>query len=117
MNNGKDIYNLLLVTAYTGGFDSKYFNQLNLINDDELFGISMKLLLEIQELIEAGYTINDIREMIIKIDFKEKGYDLLLWQEELLKKDALYILDVRYEIWINNKKIKRKKEKITCENE
>ena len=97
-------------------------NALSLINgnyddflitgDDKLLGYSMELLLEIQELIEEGYTKDEIRGMIIQTNFRKNDNNISEWEEEMLKKDALFILDIRYEIWLKNKH--EKKLKKTC---
>ncbi len=89
---------MAIATMFGGPYadDFCYFN-------DKLLGYSVSLVGEIDELLEAGYTKEEIITFIRESDFTLNDPELTKEDEEYLKNRSFEILDIRYELYIERK--------------
>ena len=82
-----------------------FLNPYDYVSSEKMLGFSVQLLLEITEYIESGYSKNEIQKMI---DNMKKPHELNFDEFDDLKRDGYSMLDIRYGIYLENSK-KRKK--------
>ena len=104
MNNKKEIYQLLSLMMGIGGMNNNYNNDFLIFGDEKLLNYSVSLVLEIDDLLEQGYTKEEITELINKSNFCEKDSELSSEEGVILKEYAYHILDIRYELFMESKK-------------
>ena len=76
--------------------------------DERLMSYSVSLVSEIIELLDGGYSYDEIKTIIMECDFIKNDPELTAKEGEFLRKDALRILDIRYKIYVEDKNIKKK---------
>lgn len=92
--DNKKILNMLLGISGIYGYEFVYSDMLY---NDKLLNYSVKLLLEIEELLDKGYSKEEVINLIIESDFK-KNNEINKEEEKLLKEDAVRILDTRIKV-------------------
>lgn len=102
----KDIYKLLAIMMSIGdGTYSDYY----MFSNDKLMGYSVNLIIEIDELLDMGYTEEEIGKIITKCDFMKNDFELTEEDGEYLRNYALKVLPIRYELYSEEKDKKIKK--------
>ena len=103
-----NIFNLLgLFTAMGGNDDFLYL-------DDKMMRYSVSLVMEIDDLLDKGYKYEDIAKLIENCDFKNLDSDLDEEEIMFLRNHTFRLLDIRYELYLDDKKIKKLEK--TCDN-
>lgn len=92
--DNKKILNMLLGISGIYGYEFAYYDMLY---NEKLLNYSVKLLLEIEELLDKGYSKEEVMNLIIESDFK-KNNEINKEEEKLLKADAIRILDTRIKV-------------------
>ena len=92
--DNKKILNMLLGISGIYGYEFVYSDMLY---NEKLLNYSVKLLLEIEELLDKGYSKEEVMNLIIESDFK-KNNEINKEEEKLLKEDAVRILDTRIKV-------------------
>lgn len=106
-NEYKSINNLLSLIMSISNTD-KYYDDFMLF-DEKLMGYSVSLVMEIDELLEKEYQKEEIAEIINNTNFLETDPTLNQEEAEYLKKYALKILNIRYNLYLEEKDKKIKK--------
>jgi len=96
---------LMLSISASCGYDSYM-----MMASEEFMNGSVSLVLEIDDLLDNGYSKDEIRMLIEKCDFSKK---MLLTEEETedFRNYAYYLLNIRYNLYLDEKsgdKIKKK---------
>lgn len=104
MDNQKEIVYLLSLMMGIGGMNNNPYNDFLIFGDVKLLNYSVSLVLEIDDLLEQGYTKEEITELINKSNFCEKDLELSSEEGVILKKHAYHILDIRYHLFMESKK-------------
>ena len=108
MSTKELIYKTLsLMTALSNLNDNPY-NDIMMMYDERLMSYSVSLVSEIIELLDGGYSYDEIKELILECDFVKIYPELAKEEGEYLRKDALKMLDIRYQIYMEDKNIKKK---------
>ena len=87
----------LLAMPMTLGAVSEYVDYY-LCSDEKLLNYSVSLVIEIDELLDKGYTKDEITDMIKKCDFCEKDQELTEEDGEYLRRHSIKMLDIRYDL-------------------
>ena len=82
-----------------------FLNSYDYICNEKVFNYSVQLLTEIMELIESGYSKEKIMELIDNINVS----DMEQYELESLKLEGYRMLNIRYKIYMENKKIRKYK--------
>ena len=85
------------------GSMGNYMDDFLLFGNDKLLGYSVSLIGEIDELLEAGRSKEEIASLIQESDFSLKDPELTKEDSALLKKDALRTLEIRYQLFLEEK--------------
>ena len=101
-----NIYTLLTLPAVFGTMANSYTDYIMLSND-KVLDYSISLVIEIDELLEKGYSKEEIADLIMNCDFTIKDSELTKEDNEHLKIYALRTLDIRYELY-NEANVTRK---------
>lgn len=104
------MYKLFSLPLALGGMYSMWYYFLG---KDELMGYSVSLVMEIDELLDMGYSIEKIEEIIKKCDFVSINPYLTEEDAELLRNYSLRMLPIRYELYIKEKEAKGLKKRLT----
>lgn len=101
----KDNIDKFLAMTMTMGntYSSSYTDDVCFF-DYKLLGYSTRLACEIDDLLEEGYTKEEISTLIRKSDFTLNNPDLTEEEGEYLKERAFYLLEIRYKLF-NEKSI------------
>ena len=68
--DNKKILNMLLGISGVYGYEFSYYDMLY---NEKLLNYSVKLLLEIEELLDKGYSKEEVLDLIIESDFKKNN--------------------------------------------
>lgn len=99
---GDLISKTLALMAMLGNLSDIPYDDM-MMYDEKLMSYSISLVGEIDDLIEEGYTKEEITEIIMKNDFRINHPELTKEEAEFLRKDALRILNIRYRIHMEEK--------------
>lgn len=100
----ENVNKLLSLMMGIGGMNNNPYNDFLIFGDKKLLNYSVSLVLEIDDLLEQGYTKEEITELINMSNFCEKDHSLSNEEGEILKNYAYHILEIRYELFIESKK-------------
>ena len=100
---GDLISKTLALMAMLGNLSEMPYDEMMIMGDEKLMSYSISLVGEIDDLIEEGYTKEEITEIIMKNDFRINHPELTKEEAEVLRKDALRILNIRYRIHMEEK--------------
>ena len=95
----KPIYQLFAIFATLAVTPYNTFMESN----EKVMGHIFVLTSEINELLEQGYSKEEIQDLIINCNYKQKDESLTDEECKYLKNEALKILDIRYRIYLENK--------------
>ena len=109
MNNKKVIFQLVSLMMGIGGMNNNPYNDFLIFGDKKLLNYSVSLVLEIDDLLEQGYTKEEITELINKSNSCEKDSELSSEEGVILKEHAYHILEIRYHLFMEIKKEEKKK--------
>ncbi len=104
----EEISKLLAFAMSLGSINNKYSDYF-MFSDEKLMGYSVSLVMEIDELLEKGYTKEEITKIIIECDFMANDSELTKEEAEYLRNYALRMLPIRYELYLKEKEKKVKK--------
>lgn len=107
-----DIYKLLALPMLLGNINNTY-SEYFMFSNEKLMGYSVSLIMEIDELLDNGFTKEEINTLIMECNFINNYPELTKEEGEYLRKYSLRMLDIRYRLYLEEReKIKRlKKEK------
>ena len=107
MENKREIYELLsmMMSIGNGNTYTDYF----MFSNEKLMGYSVSLIMEIDELLDKGYSKEDITIIIMECDFMKNDPELINEEAEYLRGYALRMLDIRYKLYLEEKEQKVKK--------
>ncbi len=108
MYNGELIYKVLSFMLTLNNLSDNPYDDIMFMYDEKLMGYSVSLIGEIDELLDKGYSYDEIKEIIRECDFVNNDPELTKEEGEFLRKDALRILNIRYRLYEEEKKIKKK---------
>ncbi len=107
MNN--IIYKFLSLSLALATTDETYMD-MYMFTNEKLTNYSVSIIIEIDNLLNEGYTKEEITEMINKTNFADQDPELTKDEANLIKNDALRILDIRHKLYLEEKdNIKKKK--------
>ncbi len=95
-----DIPKLLSIPLLLGGMYGSY-DDFIFCGNDKLMGYSVGLVGEIDDLLDKGYSKDEISEMIKESSFDNP--DLTKEESTILKNHSYHLLDIRYGLFIENK--------------
>lgn len=98
-----NIYKLLALSMSLSSYDDF------LLCDEKLMGYSVNLVIQINDLLDEGYTKEEIYKMIEETNFKERIDNLSDEEAIVLKNEAFRLLEIRYDIYVENNDIKKRK--------
>ena len=101
-----DINKLLAIPLALGMINGEY-QDYYMFGNEKLMSYSVSLLIEVDELLESGYTKDEIITMIKESDFCEKDPNLTKEESEYLKSYSIRMLDVRYRLYMEKNSIKK----------
>ena len=110
-NEYQGMLKLLSLIMSIGNMNDQSYNDLMYMYDEKLMGYSVSLVMEIDELLDDGYTKKEIIEIINNCDFQKNDPELTCEEALYLRKESLRLLDIRYKIYLDNKckeKIKKR---------
>ncbi len=107
MDNKKEIYKLLATMMSIGNVNT--YTDYYMFSDEKLMGYSVSLIMEIDDLLDSGYSREEIFKIIMECDFMANDSELTKEEAEYLRSYALRMLDVRYELYLEEKEQKVKK--------
>ncbi len=106
------IYKLLALSMTLGKIGDVY-NDYYIYSNEKLMGYSVSLVMEIDELLDNGYTKYEITNLIMGTDYTNIDPELTREDGEYLRKYSLKMLDVRYRLYMEEKQSKESsKEKV-----
>ena len=108
--NDAMIYKLFSLPFALAGMDPMNYY---LFDNEKLMGLSISLLIEIDELFDMGYSMEKIEEIIKKCDFVSKNPELTKEDAEWLRNYSLNILPIRYRLYNEEKEGKGLKKRLT----
>ena len=108
MNNPELFYRLFSLITSISNLDNDPYDYIMMMDNEKLMGYSVSLVGEIDELLNKGYTYDEIKDIIMTCDFVKNDPELTNEEGEFLRKDALRILNIRYKIYLEDKNIKKK---------
>ena len=111
MSGKKNLYKLLSLIMGIGNLSNEELKYLDMPFNEKLMSYSISLVVEIDDLIDEGYSYDEIKEFIRTCDFKKNDKDLTEEEENYLRMDAYRILKIRYNIYNEDKEEERVKEK------
>lgn len=103
-----DIYKLLALTMSLGQMNDIYSDYF-MFSNEKLMGYSVSLVMEIDELLDKGYTKEEITKIIVECDFVTSDSELTKDEAEYLRNYSLRMLDIRYKLYLEEKEQKVKK--------
>ena len=82
------------------------YSDYYMLSNEKLMSYSISLIMEIDELLENGYTKDEITKIIDECDFCANDPELTKEESEYLRNYSIRTLDIRYNLYIeeNNKK-------------
>ena len=108
-----DIDKFLAMTMVLGGMYGITYTDDYCFCNEKLLGYSVNLVCEIDDFLEEGFTKEEIISFINESDFTISDPDLSKEEGEYLRKKALSILDIRYELFVNKNGFSRTLERTT----
>lgn len=111
MSGKKNLYKLLSLVMGLGNLSNEELQYLDMPFNEKLMSYSVTLVMEIDGLIEDGYSYDEIKNFIKTCDFKKNDKELTDEEEKYLRMDAYRILKIRYNIYEEEKEEQRVKEK------
>ena len=99
---------LLSLLMSIGNVDDTTYSHFMMF-DEKLMGYSVSLVIEIDDLLYNGRTKNEIIDIINDCDFQANNPELTIEEALYLKHEALRLLDIRYELYNENKDKNNKK--------
>lgn len=97
------IYKLLTLPMMFTKMNDAYTDYF-MFNNEKLRGYSVSLVIEIDELLDNGYSKEEIANLIMETDYTKSDPNLTKEEGEYLRKYSLRMLDVRYKLYIEDKK-------------
>ena len=104
----EEIYKLLSM-AMGLGCSNDIYSDYFMFNNEKMMGYSVSLVMEIDELLDIGYTKEEIIKIIMECDFTANDPELTEKEAEYLRKYSLRMLDVRYNLYVEEKEKNLKK--------
>lgn len=90
-----------------------FYMFFHIFSDEKLMGYSVSLIMEIDELLDKGYTKEEIIKIINECDFTTNDPELTKEEAEYLKIYSLRALNIRYKLYIEEKEKEHSKEGFT----
>ena len=106
MNNDKYVCRLLSLLIGITNLDNKDISYYDMVFSEKLMGYSVSLVMEIDDLLSDGYSKKEIIEIINNCDFRLNDPELTEEEALFLRKDALRILNIRYNLYVEDEKDK-----------
>lgn len=100
------IYRLLSLPLTLASFASPYnesFEDLLMLENEKIMSYSVSLVGEIDDLINKGYTKEEIKDLIIKCEFTKNDPQLTNEEGEYLRRYSLKLLNIRYDLYLEEK--------------
>lgn len=98
----ESIYKLLLPTMLLGN-PNNLFGDYYMLNSEKLIGYSVSVVMEIDELLDKGYSKEEITSLIMRCDYTVRDQNLTKEEGECLRKYSLKMLDIRYKLYLEEK--------------
>ncbi len=98
----ESIYKLLSSTMLLGN-PNNLFNDYYMLNSEKLIGHSVSIVMEIDELLNKGYTKEEITSLIMRCNYTIIDQDLTEEEGECLRNYSLRMLDIRYKLYFEEK--------------
>ena len=108
MSTGDLIHSVFMFMNSLGNFNDDVYSELIMAYDEKLMGYSVSIVSEIIELLEEGYSYDEIKELIMECDYAKTDPELTEEEIAFLRKDALKILNIRYRIYMDEKNTKKR---------
>ena len=102
MNHNKEIFGAMSLIFGISGLADRPYDELLIFADEKLMSASVSLVIEIDDLLDKGYTMPEITELIDKADFKEK-LEISEEDSEILRNHAYRLLGIRYNLYMEEK--------------
>ncbi len=102
MNNENAFYKLLALSTSLGSMNNSY-GDLFMFSDEKLMPYSVSLVMEIDDLLEKGYSKEKVIDLIKGADFTLNDPELTKEEAEYLKNYSLRMLEVRYKLYTEEK--------------
>ena len=99
MNNNQEI---LETMSLIFGLTNSQYDEMMIFGDEKLMSASVNLVTEIDDLLDKGYTMPEITELIDKANFKEK-LEVTDDDAEILRNHAYRLLGIRYNLYMEEK--------------
>ena len=99
MSNNKEI---LQTMSLMFGLTAMPYDEMLIFGDEKLMGASVNLVIEIDELLDGGHTVPEIKELIDKANFKEK-LEVTDDDAKILRNYAYRLLEIRYNLYMEEK--------------
>ena len=108
MNTSELIYRTLSLMTALANLDSNYYDDVMFMYDEKLMSYSVSIVGEIIELLENGYSYDEIKKLIMECEYAKVYPELTKEEISFLRKDALKMLNIRYKIYMDEKNTKKK---------
>ena len=109
MKDESKFYKLLSLITSFGSMNDNTYSDMLLFYDEKLMSYQVSLVMDIDELLDRGYSKEEIINIIISCNFMENDPELSEKEAEYLRKEALRLLDIRYKLYLEEKNKKTKK--------
>lgn len=100
--NDNSISKLLALTM-TLGISNCMHDNFYLISEEKFMNYSVSLIMEIDDLLDMGYTKDEIVKIIKECDFCAKDAELTKEDGEYLRSYCIRMLDIRFNLYIEEK--------------
>ena len=100
--NGGLFYKFIAISKLLA-ISNDYFDDFIMFDNEKMMGYSVSLVGEIDELLNDGYTKEEISKIIQENDFTAKDPELTQEEGEFLKGYCLRLLDIRYKLYMETK--------------
>lgn len=98
----------LLAIAMELGITSSAYDNYYMFSDEKLMNYSISLIMEIDELLDKGYTKDEIATIIKESDFCTSDLELTREEGEYLRSYSNRMLDIRCKLYNEEKSTKEK---------
>lgn len=103
----ENIISKLLAISMALGITSGKYNDYYLFGNERLMDYSISLIIEIDELLDKGYTKDEIATIIKGCNFCNIDSELTKEEGKYLKSYSIKMLDIRYDLCIKEQNIKK----------
>ena len=108
MKNSELFYKVMSFMNAIANVDNNYYDDVMFMYDEKLMSYSVSIVGEIIELLENGYSYDEIKKLIMECDYQKAYPELTDEEVAFLRKDALKMLNIRNKIYMEEKNIKKK---------